>query len=270
MGTTSSSPSSRPDASGYSAIGFAERYDRARPRPPVALKKLVPPLLGAPLSRLVDVGSGTGLSTRFWADAAAEVIGVEPNPAMRQFAERITVEPNVRYVDGSGEATGLRNETADLVTASQSLQWMDPTAAFPEFARILRPGGVVCAYEYASLQTPVWEPETVWFEVRRRIGQLREELGLNAGQSRWPVSRESLEASGMFEFVRETVVHGREMGDGARLVDLAMSEGSLTTLLATGVTENDVGLDRLRSVARLLDRPVPWWIGYRVWLARRR
>lgn len=49
-----------------------------------------------------------------------------------------------------------------------------------------------------------------------------------------------------------------------------MSEGSLTTLLATGVTEKDVGLDRLRSVASLLDRPVPWWIGYRVWLARRR
>lgn len=215
MGKASSALSSRLEASGYSAIGFAERYDRARPRPPVALKELVPPLLRAPLSRLVDVGSGTGLSTRFWADAAAEVIGVEPNPAMRHFAERMTVEPNVRYVDGSGEATGLPDETTDLVTASQSLQWMDPAAAFPEIARILRPGGVVCAYEYASLQTPVWEPETVWLELRRRVGQLREGLGLNAGERRWPVSRESLEASGMFEIVRETVVHGRTMARGS-------------------------------------------------------
>jgi SAM-dependent methyltransferase len=221
------------------------------------------------LTVVVDLGSGTGLSTRSWADAAERVIGVEPNAAMRAFAERATIESNVRYVRGSGEATGLPDGVADLVTTSQSLQWMDPEAALPEIARILRPGGVLCAYEYASLQTPLWEPEAVWDELRARVRRLREERGLNADAKIWPVSRESLDASGLFGFVRETAVHSRETGDGERLVALALSEGSLTTLLASGVTEADVGLDRLRAVSSLMKEPIPWWFGYRVWLARR-
>src|SRR5215208_6283024 len=85
--------------SGYHQPGFAERYDRYRPRPPIALLELLPPLAGVERPRLVvDLGSGTGLSTRFWADDADEVVGIEPNDAMRAWAEESTREPNVRYV----------------------------------------------------------------------------------------------------------------------------------------------------------------------------
>ena len=91
---------------------------------------------------VVDLGSGTGLSTRPWAPVAEEVVGVEPNAAMLRQAEAITPEANVRYVNASAYATGLTDGCADLVTASQSLQWMRPERVFPEIARILRPGGV--------------------------------------------------------------------------------------------------------------------------------
>ena len=37
---------------------------------------------------VVDLGSGTGLSTRVWADRADEVVGVEASPEMREQAER--------------------------------------------------------------------------------------------------------------------------------------------------------------------------------------
>jgi hypothetical protein len=69
--------------------------------------------------------------------------------------------------------------------------------------------------------------------------------------------------------VRELLLHGVEQGDGERLVGLALSEGSLTTLLAAGATEEDVGLDRLRAVAATMREPVSWWIGYRAWIGRR-
>lgn len=253
--------------SGYDQPGFAEQYDRCRPRPPLALLDLLPPLAGVARPRLVvDLGSGTGLSTRFWAERAERVIGVEPNEAMRTLAEQVTEADNVRYVDGSGYETGLPDACADLVTASQSLQWMPPERVFPEVRRILRPGGVFCAYEYFALQTPLWQPETEWERVLARKREVRAKLGLDEETQRWPVSRERLEESGAFRHTRELVLHSVEWGDGDRLLGFALSEGSMTTLLDAGVTEEEVGLDRLRIAAATIRESVPWWIGYRAWV----
>ena len=256
--------------SGYGRPGFAEQYDRYRPQPALALLDLLPPLAGVDRPRLViDLGSGTGLSTRFWAERAEEVVGVEPNAAMRAFAERVTDSPNVRYVDGSGGETGLRAACADLVTASQSLQWMRPERVFPEIHRVLRRGGVFCAYEYYVLQTPLWEPEAEWERVLARKRELRAKLALDENEQRWPVSRERLEESGAFRRIRELVLHNVEWGDGDRLLGFALSEGSMTTLLEAGVTEEEVGLDRLRAAAAKMREPVPWWIGYRAWIGQK-
>jgi SAM-dependent methyltransferase len=255
------------EASGYGGPGFAEHYDRNRPRPPTALLDLLPGLAGVDRPRLVvDLGSGTGLSTRAWADRAEEVIGVEPNDAMRVFAERVGGAGNVRYVGASSYETGLVSGNADLVTAAQSLQWMQPDRVFPEVGRILRSGGVFCAYEYFALQTPLWEPEAAFEHVLQRKRALRKELGLDSSLERWPVSRERLERSGVFRHTRELVLHSIESGDGDRLVGFALSEGSMQTLLQAGASEQDVGLDLLRLAAGAMSDPVEWWIGYRVWI----
>src|SRR5262249_22678305 len=117
----------RLDASGYARPGFAERYEACRPRPPSALLELLPPLVRTERLRLVvDLGSGTGLSTRIWASQADEVVGVEPNGAMLAHAAALSPEENVRYVHASAYETGLPAESADIVTASQSFHWMRP------------------------------------------------------------------------------------------------------------------------------------------------
>lgn len=253
--------------SGYGRPGFAESYDRFRPRPPRALLELLPPLVGDDrLSLVVDLGSGTGLSTCFWAGRADEVIGVEPNKAMRMFAERATAASNVRYVGEPSYETRVPDARADLVTAAQSLQWMRPQRVFPEIRRILRPGGAFCAYEYAGLQTPLWEPEAEWERVLVRKRELRAKLGLDEDRHTWPLSRERLEKSGAFRYVRELALHSVERGDGDRLIGLALSEGSMATLLEAGATEEEVGLDRLRAAAAKMTEPVPWWISYRAWI----
>ena len=256
----------RLEESGYSRPGFAARYDATRPRPPAVLLELLPALAGVERPRLiVDLGSGTGLSTRFWAGTSDEVVGVEPQAAMCAFAEQATQAANVRYVERPAEQTGLPDGAADIVTAAQSLQWMDLGAALAEVARILRPGGVFCAYEYVHLQTPLWKPEQVWAELRERKRRLREDRGLQAGNT--PVSLARVAESGVFSSVREVSLHGIEEGDGRRLVALALSEGSLVTLLEAGATEAEVGLDRLRAVAATMPR-VRWWIGYRALVGR--
>ena len=257
----------RLEQSGYGRSGFATHYDRYRPRPPAALLELLPPLAGVDRPRLVvDIGSGTGLSTRFWAELADEVVGIEPNEPMREVAEQATDAGNVRYVGASAYETGLPNSSADLVTASQSLHWMRPERVFPEIGRILRSGGVFCAYEYFVLQTSLWEPEAEWEVVLTRKRELRATLGLDENKRVWPISQERLDESGEFRRTREVVLHSIEQGDGDRLVGFALSEGSMTTLLEAGASEEEVGLDRLRAAAETMSEPVPWWIGYRVWL----
>jgi SAM-dependent methyltransferase len=251
-------------ASGYGAPGFAERYDRYRPSPPAALLELLPALTGSP-SLVVDLGCGTGLSTRAWAGIAKRVVGVEPSSAMVAYATSVTAAGNVDYVCAPGESTGLPAGCADIVTASQSLHWMQPERVFPEIDRILRPGGVFCAYQYVSLLTLHWEPEEVFAELRARTGALRKNYDLGDAAI-WTVSRDGLHESGVFRRTREVVVHSVEDGDGDRLVGFALSEGSLQTLLAAGATEDEVGLTRLRAVAAAMPDSTPWWIGYRAWL----
>jgi hypothetical protein len=79
------------------------------------------------------------------------------------------------------------------------------------------------------------------------------------------VTPERFVESGRFVAVDETVLHGVEQVDAERLVGFALSEGSMATLLASGVTEEQVGLDRLREAAAGLgDEPSPWYLGYRL------
>ena len=71
------------DRSGYAGEGFAELYDGSRPRPPAVIRDVLVRCAGGDRPALViDLGCGTGLSTRLWAEHAYRVVGVEANPAM--------------------------------------------------------------------------------------------------------------------------------------------------------------------------------------------
>jgi SAM-dependent methyltransferase len=258
------------EESGYDRSGFAADYDRFRPRPPTVLLELLPLLAGGVRPKLVvDLGSGTGLSARVWADVADEVVAIEPNKAMRKFAERETQLPNVRYLGTTSYETGLPDASVDVVTAAQSMQWMRPERLFPEVGRILRTGGVFCAYNYVVLQTPLWEPEAAFEFVLGRKRELRREMGLDRDPPLSSPSPALLAESGIFRQTRELLLHGVEQGDGERLVGFALSEGSMRTLLDAGVADEEVGLDRLRAVASTVAEPVPWFIGYRAWIGLR-
>lgn len=115
---------------------IAENYDELRPQaPPQAVQWLLP----AGCDVAVDVGAGTGLFTRALVGRAAHVVAVEPDPRMRAvLAQR---SPEVRAVEGSGEAIPLPDESADAVFVSSAWHWMDPERAVPEIGRVLRDGG---------------------------------------------------------------------------------------------------------------------------------
>ena len=253
--------------SGYLREGVAEHYDVFRPQPPsVLLGALARYAGGPPLQRVVDLGSGTGLSTRPWAELAHEVIGIELNPAMRRVADE-TPTPHVRYVEGHASDTGLADSSVDLVTCSQSFHWMDREATLAEAARILRQGGVFAAYDYDAVPAVDAEIEATFFEHLRLRARYRDELGLLAGWTRRPKHEhlEVIRKSGLFALVRELVLHEERETGADELVGFVRSLG-LAELIALGATEDQLGLTRFDETTRrvLGTARVRTLVGYRV------
>ena len=252
--------------SGYEREGFASHYDRYRPRPPAALFETLLQLARTERPALVvDLGAGTGLSTRPWAPLAERVIGVEPNPSMRDTAEGLTPEPNVDFVLGFSHETGLPDASVDIVTASQSLHWMEPGPTFREIGRILRLGGVFAAYDYDVYPTVDWEVEQALYEYGARRRELRERRRIQAGADRWSKDDHlgRMRESGEFRFCRELVLHSVEQGDADRLVGLM---GSIGMIGDAEEAKRELRLDEVEAVARrvLGDRTVPFRFGYHV------
>lgn len=122
--------------------GFADLYDEVRPMPPADLGSLVVSYAGSNRPKVVDLGSGSGLSSRWAATWAGSVIGVEPNDDMRAVAESHPA-PGVTYRPGLSHRTGLADGSADVVLVVQAMHWMEPGPTLEEIARVLRPGGVL-------------------------------------------------------------------------------------------------------------------------------
>jgi SAM-dependent methyltransferase len=91
--------------------------------------------------RVLDLGAGTGKLSATLVALGAEVIAVEPDPAM--LAEMRRALPTVRAVAGRAEAVPLPDASVDAVLAGHALHWFDMDAAGPEIARVLVPGGIL-------------------------------------------------------------------------------------------------------------------------------
>jgi SAM-dependent methyltransferase len=252
--------------SGYEREGFASHYDRYRPRPPAALFETLLQLARTERPALVvDLGAGTGLSTRPWAALAERVVGVEPNSSMRDTAEGLTPQPNVEFVLGFSHETGLPDACADVVTSSQSLHWMEPSPTFLEVGRILRAGGLFAAYDYDVYPTVDWEIEQALYEYGGRRRARRERLGIHPGAERLTKDThlQRMRESGEFRYCRELVLHSVEEGDVDRLIGLM---GSIGMIGDAEEAERELRLDEVETVARrvLGDRTVPFRFGYHV------
>lgn len=94
---------------------------------------------------VADVGCGTGISSRLLADRGLLVTGVDPNDEMLAFA-RDQKRPNLTFLKGAAEDTGLPASTFGAVTVAQAFHWFDVEPTLREFARILRPGGRVVVF----------------------------------------------------------------------------------------------------------------------------
>ena len=120
---------------GAAAVAYAEH------RPDYAQAAVRWALEPAPGPRVLDLGAGTGKLTATLVALGAEVIAVEPDPAM--LTELRCALPTVRALPGSAEAVPLPDASVDAVLAGHALHWFDMDVAGPEIARVLVRGGIL-------------------------------------------------------------------------------------------------------------------------------
>jgi SAM-dependent methyltransferase len=125
------------------AEGFgadAGRYDRARPTYPASLVERI--VAASPGRDAVDVGCGTGISSRLLAAAGCRVLGVEPDPRMAEQARRGGTDVEVAKFEDWDPA----GRSFDTVVAAQAWHWVDVVAGAAKAAEALRPGGRLAVF----------------------------------------------------------------------------------------------------------------------------
>jgi SAM-dependent methyltransferase len=138
-----------------SSFGLAaDVYERGRPSYPA---EAVDWLLPRGARHVVDLGAGTGKLTRVLLPRVERVTAVEPSEGMRATLEQVV--PEARSLAGSAESMPLDDGSVDAVFVAQAWHWVDPAAAVPEVARVLRPGGTLALLWNIRDETAPWLAE---------------------------------------------------------------------------------------------------------------
>ena len=108
--------------------------------------------------RVVEIGAGNGLNFSHYPREVEEVVAVEPEPYLREIAERSAkgnVSVPVTVVDGTADDLPLHGASCDAAVCSLVLcSVSDQARALAEVRRVLRPGGELRFYEHVLADTP--------------------------------------------------------------------------------------------------------------------
>lgn len=123
----------------------SQEYDAARPHYPEALYVALETLSGVRLAgaTVIDVGAGTGISTRGLLDRGARVVAVDRGELMLARLRARTACPALL---ADGNDLPFRAGAADLVTYAQSWHWLDPALSVAEAVRVTGDGGAVAGW----------------------------------------------------------------------------------------------------------------------------
>jgi SAM-dependent methyltransferase len=114
----------------------ARDYARFRPDYP---DQAVAWLVGDSPATVLELGAGTGKLTRAVCALGHRVIASDPDPEMLEVLRDAV--PDAVPLAAAAEEIPLRASSVDVVVAAQAFHWFDADRAWPEIARVLRPGG---------------------------------------------------------------------------------------------------------------------------------
>jgi ubiquinone/menaquinone biosynthesis C-methylase UbiE len=128
-------------ASAFQEPSVADAYAFRPPYPPAVFDLLRRLLPSAP-QRLLDVGCGTGALARQLTGLALPIDAIDISPAMIARGKRLPngSNPLIHWMVGAVETAPV-TPPYDLITAGESLHWMEWATVLPRFAALLAPQG---------------------------------------------------------------------------------------------------------------------------------
>lgn len=139
---------SPPSLTGHFLSGAAAaRYLRGRPFVHPVIVERIQQITGRErFGAVLDVGCGTGQSSRAVAAVATEVIGVDLSAEMLGFAWR---DRRIQYIRSRAEELPVATSAFELVTTGLAFHWFDQPRFLAEAHRVLKPGGWLAIYNTA-------------------------------------------------------------------------------------------------------------------------
>lgn len=131
----------------FNSDALGEGYAQWRPAVHPRVVELIGRRVGR-VERALDIGCGTGLSTRALGALTDEAIGMEPYVSMLRWSR--SVAPDAAFVAGAAEAIPVRSASMPLLTAAGSLNWADLGRFFPEARRVVTDDGVLVVYDFGQ------------------------------------------------------------------------------------------------------------------------
>lgn len=261
--------------------GFEDTYDQHRPEAPQEVVALLTGYLERKPSVVVDLGCGTGLSSFAWKDAADQVIGVEPNDDMRgkAVAKLQTLEQearssgadiaDIKFVSGYSNQLALKDQSADIITCSQSFHWMDPASTLKEVSRVLRDEGIFAVYDCDWPPSLTWKVEHAYHGLIERAEAIIDDHVEPQEQANKGNKNEHLKhirESGLFRFSKEIVFHHMEPFTADRYTGLAVSQGGIQTVFKLKPNELNDNIAQFHALVEehFHGRTLPVMLSYRM------
>jgi ubiquinone/menaquinone biosynthesis C-methylase UbiE len=228
----------------YDATNIPAGYDRGRDHGPEYLdlwmKAISSHLEAGPVSRVLDLGCGTGRFTEaLAAHFDAEVIGVDPSNKMLEEARRKRRDGRVKYQPGRGEAIPLLDGTVDLVFMSMVFHHFESAAVVAgECRRVLRNEGTIFVRAGTRERIPLY-PYVPFFPTSTPI--LEECLPSAA------FVRETFEAAGFRTVAAEILT--QQIAPDLECYAEKLSAGADSVLATLSSDDFEAGIKALRSHA---------------------
>jgi demethylmenaquinone methyltransferase / 2-methoxy-6-polyprenyl-1,4-benzoquinol methylase len=122
---------------------------------------MIEPVVQAGPARVLDVATGTaGVALTLAERTTARVVGVDLTEEMlRVGRDRSRSVSRIDLLAARAEQLPFPDACFDALTFTYLLRYVsDPAATMRELARVVRPGGVVAALEFAVPPGPLWRP----------------------------------------------------------------------------------------------------------------
>ena len=222
-----------------------------------------------PGDRVLDIGCGNGGSTRAAAVAAGDgrALGVDLSEPMLSLARELADEQglrNVTFERADAQTHEFAAESFDVCISRFGVMFFDdPTAAFTNIGRALRPGGRVVFLVWQGAGDNEW-----YAAIRGAIGRDPATAARAFSLADPAATERMLLAAGFTDFhaedLREPVYYGPDVDTA---YGFAVGMGSTQDMLADlDATATEIALDRLRATLIAHVRADGVWFDSRAWI----